>query len=167
MSRWPDVVPLLATRCLYKGYIWSRYVWLNVRLTWHLTINVKLTWWSSTLGHQMPLLGGTSEPGMSDVHLPPQLSYCTQMYVGQSLYSCCCFSCVILLLLQQCNYRVTTQTTTRTTTTKRSVIDYWTENVCRLNIFFLFWFFMCNFVVVATTQLCNNNNNKNNNSQKI
>ena len=30
MSRWPYVVLLLATRCLYWGYMWPGYVWLQM-----------------------------------------------------------------------------------------------------------------------------------------
>ena len=56
MSSWPDIVLLLTTRCFYWGY-----VWLNVSLTQRLT-NVKVTWCSTALGHQMPLLGVGLKP---------------------------------------------------------------------------------------------------------
>ena len=88
MSNWPDVVLLLATRCLYWGVHLTVHCLLNcilqnVRFTWchtalghqmpllgvHLTVyclcncipqHVKMTLHSTFLGHQMPLLGGTS-----------------------------------------------------------------------------------------------------------
>ena len=55
MSSWPEVVLLLATRCPYEG----------VHLTVHCLCNcipqhVKMTLCGTALGHQMPLLGGTS-----------------------------------------------------------------------------------------------------------
>ena len=46
MSSWPDIVLLLATRCLYQGVHLTKG-WPNVKLTWH----------STSLGHEMPLLG--------------------------------------------------------------------------------------------------------------
>ena len=59
-------VPLLATRCLYWGYIW-----LKVSLTQRLNkcqddltsywAQVNCTYVSTTVGHQMPLLGDTSD----------------------------------------------------------------------------------------------------------
>ena len=75
----PDVVPLLATRCLYREYIWAQVNWTyistilghqmplpggmsNWRSAWPKAWpNVKLTWCSTTLGHQMALPGGTSD----------------------------------------------------------------------------------------------------------
>ena len=45
-SAWPEVVPKLALRCLYWGYIWPK---------------VSLTWSSSKLGHEISLLGGMSD----------------------------------------------------------------------------------------------------------
>ena len=54
MSRWPYIVLLLATRCMYGG---------TAHLRVHLVLkyeNVKMTLRSTPLGHQMPLLGGTS-----------------------------------------------------------------------------------------------------------
>ena len=100
MSRWPDVVPFLATRCLYQGVCltdsqsdpkanqmsrWPDIVLSSGQLdlcqyhSWppdastrgvHLTEcqpdpkddqNVKITWCSTILGHQMPLPGGMSD----------------------------------------------------------------------------------------------------------
>ena len=59
MSRWPDAVPFLATRCLYWGvHLTWVCLTVNVRLTLHVTVNVKLTWHSAAPDHQMPLLGG-------------------------------------------------------------------------------------------------------------
>ena len=83
MSSWPDILPLLATKCLYQGYIWPK-VGLTQRMTkcqldltyyhsWPLNAstrgtsdqksvwpkgwpNVNLTWHITNLGHQMPLL---------------------------------------------------------------------------------------------------------------
>ena len=42
MSSWPDILLLLVTRCLYWGYIWAQVNWTQI---------------SSTLGHNMPVLG--------------------------------------------------------------------------------------------------------------
>ena len=58
MSRWCDIVLLFATRCLYYGVhlSWVHLSW-HVKMTLHLTVNVNLTWCSTTLGHQIPLLG--------------------------------------------------------------------------------------------------------------
>ena len=64
MSSWPDVVLLLATRCLYCGgtsdwrSAWPKD-WPTVKLTWPKGWpNVMLTWCSTSLAHEMPLLGG-------------------------------------------------------------------------------------------------------------
>ena len=59
MSSWPDVVLLLTTRCLYWGYIciFSIAFPQNVKPTLCMTVHIKLTWHSTALGHQMPLLG--------------------------------------------------------------------------------------------------------------
>ena len=69
MSCLPDVVLLLVTRCSYWGVCLT-----HVQVTLCLTVNVKVAQHSTALCHQMPLLGGTSELGMSDCNLPPQLS---------------------------------------------------------------------------------------------
>ena len=61
MSRWPDVVPLLLTRCLYRGVVWMS-AWPK---GWP---NVKLTCCSTTLGDLTRCLyqGGTFDLGMYD-----------------------------------------------------------------------------------------------------
>ena len=46
MSSWPDEVLFLATKCLYEGYIWAQ---------------VNCTQLSTTLGHKMPVPGGSSD----------------------------------------------------------------------------------------------------------
>ena len=51
VSSWPDVILLFATRCLYWGMSHWRSAWPK---GWP---NVKMTWCSTILGHQMPLLG--------------------------------------------------------------------------------------------------------------
>ena len=76
---WPDIVLLLVTRCLYWGvHLNCICLTLNVKQTLYLTVHVRLTWCSTSPGHQMPVPGGTSdwmsELGMSDCHLSPQLS---------------------------------------------------------------------------------------------
>ena len=92
MSWWPNIVLLVATRCLYQGVVcilkmssWPYVVVLlltirclywgiflhpqNVKLTWRMTVNVKLTLHSTALDHQMPLLGDTSDcPLHSQLH---------------------------------------------------------------------------------------------------
>ena len=55
MYRWPDVVLLLTTRCLYQGLHLTVHCILNCILQ-----NVKMTLHGTALGHQMPLLWGTS-----------------------------------------------------------------------------------------------------------
>ena len=56
MSRWPYVVLLLATRCLYWGVHLTVICLLNCILQ-----NVKLTLHNTDLDHQMPLPEGTSD----------------------------------------------------------------------------------------------------------
>ena len=69
MSRWHYVVPLLATRCLYQGGTSDqRSAWSQ---GWP---NVKLTWCSAILGHQMPLPGGMSELRSTRPNLVPLLA---------------------------------------------------------------------------------------------
>ena len=67
MPSWPDVVPVQATRCLFWGYIWLNVwarmsVFVSIELLkmsrWpYIWLYVKLTWCSTSLGHQMPILG--------------------------------------------------------------------------------------------------------------
>ena len=54
-----EVVPLLATRCNYCGYVWSK---------------VSLTWSSTIHGNKMPLLGGMSEQRSSWPEVIPLLA---------------------------------------------------------------------------------------------
>ena len=70
-----NLVPVLATRCLYWGVCLSSgqldltqlcsWPWdtsMGGHLSWVcLTAKVKLTWCSTALSHWMPLLGGTSD----------------------------------------------------------------------------------------------------------
>ena len=107
MSSWPDVVLLLTTRCLYQG----------VHLTWIcLTAHVKLTWCSTALCHQMPVVGGTSDLGMSD---------------------CTCQAATLHLTV---NVKLTWCSNALGTTTDNSKMELfiiWTENGCKLILLFL------------------------------
>ena len=49
---------------VYHLHLTRACLTVNVKLTLHLTVNVKLTSCSTTLSHQMPLQGGTSDLDM-------------------------------------------------------------------------------------------------------
>ena len=62
ISSSPEVIPLLTTRCLYQG--WG--VMSNQSSTWpKVWPNVKLTWSSTTLDHEMPQFWGYIWPKVS------------------------------------------------------------------------------------------------------
>ena len=103
MSRWPDVVLLLSTRCLYWG---EQKMYVDQSLC-------------ACFSCVILLLLQQQQQQQDWV-----LDHWTEMYVDWSCCSCCsCFSCIILLLLQQQNYTVTAKATT---TTNR--FSYWQLN---------------------------------------
>ena len=71
-STGPKLVPLMATGCPYHGrYVWAQVNWTQV---------------SSTLGHEMPLLGGTSQLKSTGHNLVPHFTT-RCLYLGVHLHS--------------------------------------------------------------------------------
>ena len=77
MSRWPYFVGLLATRCLYGGYILSEI--FNYLCIPCFLQNVKMTLHCTLLGHKMPLQGGTSDWNCEITVFPGQLVWWVQV----------------------------------------------------------------------------------------
>ena len=79
----PNLVPLSATRCLYWGYIWPKvrvtkcqadlmwyHSWpLDASTRGYILPQVNWTQLSTTLGHEMPLLGGVCLTWVQKGHL--------------------------------------------------------------------------------------------------